>query len=568
MPLQKTWRISSPNPSLQKRLAEALGISWVTAQILINRGIDEPEKVQAFLKPSLKDLPNPFLFPDMEKAVRRLIQAIQNRESIAVYGDYDVDGLTSSALLQTFFTELSLPLTVYIPDRIQEGYGINIKALEELKAKKISLIITADCGTKSQDALQWAKKNGLDVIVTDHHELDSRKSPAFAFINPQMLKEGTPGRELAGVGVVFMLLIALRQKMREECLFKNGEPNLRQHLDLVALGTVGDLAPLTGINRILVTYGLKELAVTKKMGIIALKEVCKLDGGKTMEQSDIGFRLAPRINAGGRIAKASLGLDLLCAADLERASKLAKILDQCNQERQAMQEKHVREAFRQAEDKLAKNGFVVSSKDWHPGIVGLVASKLAENYYRPSIALAIEKDFARGSARSIPGVHIVEILEACSDLLEQFGGHKQAAGLTVSLTNLSQFEERFEKALQQKVLEEPFKPFLNIDCELKLNDIQAKFLEELGSLKPFGIKNPEPVFACNDLKFNDLRVVGEKHLKFKVTDLENTLEAIGFNMSNNHPLTLKGGNVAFVPQWNTYQNQKTIQLKIKDLKRI
>lgn len=349
-------------------------------------------------------------------------------------------------------------------------------------------------------------------------------------------------------------------------MFEGNEPNLKQHLDLVTLGTIGDMAPLTGINRVLMRFGLEALSASIKPGIVALKEVAGIGGGKKLEPSDIGFKLAPRINAGGRIAKASLGIDLLCATELERALKLAKILDQCNQDRQSLQEKQVKEAVELANTKGDRAGFVVASRDWHPGIVGLVASKLTEHFYRPSIALSIEGETARGSARSIPGVDITAVLEACADCLVQFGGHTAAAGLTVKAEKLGEFEARFEEILRQKITGELQTPILHIDCELSLTDIHEKLLQELELLKPFGIKNPEPLFASRRLKLLETKIVGEKHLKLRVSDRQTSINAIAFNMGGMHPFQTDTGDLVFVPQWNVYLDTKTIQLKVKDLK--
>lgn len=559
----KTWRFKTAQPDQQKILSDALKISPITAQVLLHRGIDSLEAAQTFLNPQLKNLPNPFLLPDMEKAVQRIIPAIAKKESIAIYGDYDVDGITSTALLSLFFKELGVAVKTHIPDRIKEGYGLQARVLENLKKEGVGLVITADCGTKSHAALAKAKEIGLDVIVTDHHECSGGIPGAFAFINPHV---ASYAKELAGCGVAFFLLMALRQKLREEKLFPNGEPNLKQYLDLVALATVADLAPLNGINRILVSLGLKELAETKKPGLIALKEIAGIKDGKALISADIGFRLGPRINAGGRIAKGSLGLDLLCCEDLERAKNLAKILDQCNQERQSLQEKHLAEALKQAEEKKQNKGLVVFSPEWHPGIVGLVASRLTENFYRPSIAFCLEGEFARGSARSIPGIHIVEILEKCSDFLEQFGGHAQAAGLTLRWDRLKNFESRFEDLLGQQTTNNLFAPTLSIDAEIDLSEIDPKLLNELESLRPFGIGNPEPLFVAKNILMKDPRIVGQHHLKLNVANGATQLSAIGFNMKEKLPLKPAQADIAFVPQWNEYQGEKTIQLKLKDLR--
>lgn len=563
---EKIWAFSLPNLKLQSELAGKLKVLPLTAQALINRGVNSVEAAATFLNPRLKDLPNPFLLPDMDKAVERIAQAIAKKESIAIYGDYDADGISATALLSFFFKELGVEVRAYIPDRIKEGYGVQAAALEKLKGEKVSLVITADCGTKSHAALAQARTIGLDVIVTDHHELDGRTPPALAFINPHRAAD-PKFLELAGCGVAFFLAIALRQKLRQENLFPNAEPNLKRHLDLVALATIADMAPVTGVNRILVSLGLKELAATKKPGLMALKETAGLKDGKALAGADIGFRLGPRLNAGGRIAQAALGLNLLLSESLERAQGLAKILDQCNRERQDLQEAHLEEALVQAEANQNQKGLVVFSKDWHPGIIGLVASRLTENFHRPSIAFCLEGGFARGSARSIPGIHIVEVLEACAEHLEQFGGHALAAGLTVAETKLKSFAQMFvEKIEAASEKKDVLQPSLPIDSEIDLSAISALLLNELELLRPFGIGNPEPVLAVQNAAFKNPRVVGKDHLRLEVSDGVRTFPAIGFRMKGRLPLPITSGRIAFTPQWNEYLGKKEIQLKIKDLK--
>lgn len=563
----KTWKIFPANLSLRKALSKELNITEMTSQLLINRGIQSVEGALAFLHPSLKNLPTPFLLPDMGRAVDRILRAITNREKIAIYGDYDVDGLCSTALLFLFFQELGIELTSYVPDRIDEGYGLHQKALEKLQGNGVSLVITVDCGTKSQGPLQWAKEKGLDVIVTDHHAVEGNNLPSFAFVNPQAGGDSGIGKELAGVGVAFFLAVALRQKLRETNGFPRGEPNLKKYLDLVALATIADLAPLTGINRALVTIGLQELAETTRPGLKSLKEIAGLKETASLQSSDVGFRLAPRINAGGRIANAALGFQLLTTTDEERAKKWAKLLDQCNQDRQAMQEQQVRYALSQVSTKENRWGLVVHSKEFHPGIVGLIASKMVEHHYRPAVALSVNGEMAKGSARSIEDVSIIEILEQCSDLLEQFGGHQNAAGLTLKSENIERFENRFESLLKEKMGGKTPRPSLPVDAELNLQEIGDKFLNELESLKPYGIKNPEPLFIGRQLQWQKTQIVGEKHLKGRVVTPEAiSFEAIGFNLGGYHPLPKHPVDLCFVPQWNRYLNSQTIQLKVKDIK--
>lgn len=559
----KRWDIKDRNQAQRDFFSKALGISGVTAQVLVNRGIASVEEADRFLNPSLKNLPDPFLLPDMDRGVDRILAALQKKEKIAVYGDYDVDGLSSAALLIRFFGEIGVDIAKHIPDRIQEGYGLNNSAIEKLKKAGVSLIITVDCGTKSIGPIDHAKSLGMDIIVTDHHVCEGELPEAYALINPQ---RGEVGKELAGAGVAFFLLIALRQKLRGTDFFREQEPNLKQYLDLVALGTVGDLVPLQGINRTLVTFGLTVLTDSQLPGLVALKNTAGIKEGAVMQTSDIGFRLAPRLNAGGRIAQASLGLELLTATDKERADKLAIILNQCNQDRQEMQEKQVRKALSMAGKKESGNGFVIASEDFHPGIVGLIASKLAEKFYRPAFALSIEGKKIKGSGRSIPALHIVEILDQCSDLLESYGGHAAACGLTLALEKLESFEYRFMEIMKKTDLSF-LTPHLVIDAEVSLSKITDDFLNELERLKPFGMGNREPLFATKGVRFKNETIVGKTHLKMDISD-GNGIQfgTIGFNLGDRHPLPKKEGEIAFSPGWNEYLGRRSIQLKIKDIR--
>lgn len=556
------WKVVPSNPDFVQTLTHTFSFHPLISQLLANRGIKSIEEAEFFLNPSLKNLPSPFLIHDMEKGVCRILRAIQNNEKISIFSDYDVDGITSAALGVHYFREIGIEIETTIPDRIKEGYGLNPKAMENLKNSGVSLVITADCGSKSHDSIRRANEIGLDVIVTDHHQLDKEPPPAYAFINPQT---GNVGKELAGVGVFFFLLLALRQKMRDENLFPNGEPNLKKHLDLVAFGTLADMVPLNGINRTLVTFGLKELATTTKPGLIALKESAKLGEAENIQTSDIGFRLAPRINAGGRIGQSRLGLNLLIEENIDRARKWAVLLDQCNTERKGIQEQHLREAKQQMMGIENRLGLVVSSADWNPGIVGLVASKLVEEHYRPAIALCIRNGIAKGSARSISGVDIVAILERCSGLLEQFGGHAMAAGLTLPTKNLESFTSSFETLLRENFSEETFEKSVEIDGEITLDQINAQLLKDVERLRPFGPANRTPVFATGSLTFSHFSVVGEDHLKMKVAEGPHTFDAIGFQLANRIPKKPERGRIAFTPEWNDYMGRKTIQLKIKDI---
>lgn len=557
------WKFSPPDKDLTQTLSRELSLHPVAAQLLAHRGITSVEEGKQFLDPSLKNLPNPFLIPDMEKGVDRLLTAIRRGEKICLFGDYDVDGITSASLAVLFFREIGMEIETYIPDRLTEGYGLNPKAMETLKKAGVSLVVTADCGSKSHESIRRANEIGLEVIITDHHQVDCEPPPATAFINPQ---RGTIGRELSGVGVLFFLLLGLRQKMREAGLFSGNEPNLKKHLDLVAFGTVADMVPLTGINRVLVAFGLRELATTEKPGLIALKETSKLSG-KEIDTSDIGFGLAPRINAGGRIGQGRMGLQLLTEGNLDRARKWSLLLDQCNTDRKSAQEKHLREAKQQVAERENRFGLVVAHEDWHPGIVGLVASKLCEEHYRPAIALSLRNGTAKGSARSIDGIHIVEVLERCADLLEQFGGHQAAAGLTLPVSRLESFISRFENLIreEQYLHGKLFERTLAIDAHLPLAQIDPSLLEQLERLQPFGIGNPLPLFALEGVRFSEITTVGKEHLKMKVSHGSTIFPAIAFQWGNRARDLKPEGRIAFTPGWNEYLGTRTLQLKIKDI---
>ena len=559
----KQWRLLPPDREKQQRLSREAGVSQGLAQILIHRGCDSAEKISAFLTPNLSHLPNPFSLPDMKESVERLLRAIDAKEKIAAYGDYDVDGITGTALFVLFFRELGIPVIPYIPQR-QEGYGLHNKAIETLQKQGVRLIVTVDCGTKSEEPIAFARSIGMEVIVTDHHDVGDAKTALPFLINPKRMGENQKGSELAGVGVVFFLLLALRNRLRELGRLPTPEPNLKRHLDLVALGTVADMAPLTEVNRTLVHFGLKELALTQKLGLQALKILSGVKEGQA-KPSDIGFRLGPRLNAGGRIAQPQLGLELLLTEDPARASSLAKILNQCNEDRQSLQEKQLDQAKRQIDPAGTSLGLVVDSPHWHPGLLGLIAGKLAEQYYRPVVALCHEGDKVKGSARSIPQIHIVQILEACGELLLQYGGHEGAAGLTLTLANLPRFRHRFEEVLKKELGDTPPSPFLKIDLEMGLSEITPNFVSELETLRPFGIGNPEPVIAIRNIAFQDPRSVGQNHLKLKISDDTTCLDAIAFGMAQNLTAPARG-DVAGVPEWNTYKESTRIQLVVRDFK--
>ncbi len=565
--MKRRWEIHPPNPSLQETFSRELDISPITAQVLANRGINHADQAHKFLHPSLSHLHSPFLIKDMEKAVDRIIQAFSKNETILIYGDYDVDGITSTAIIILFFQSLQFPCRYYIPHRIKEGYGLHLDAVTRFAQEGVKLIITADCGISNMEEIKKAQEMGVDVIVTDHHEIPEEIPPAYAVLNPKQEACAFPFKSLAGVGVVFNLIIALRTRLRERGQWKDGEvPNLRKYLDLVAMGTVADLAPLLDENRIFVRFGLEELTMGSRLGTRVLKEVCGLKEG-IITSGNIGFQLAPRINAAGRLGEARRAMDLLVAQELERAEGLARQLILENSRRQRIEEDILSEIMgwiEEEESLLQRRSWVFSSPSWHPGVIGIVASRLVDQYYRPTILISLDGDRGKGSGRSIEGFDLYEGVRACSPTLLGFGGHRFAVGITIERDKIETFTARFEQLVSQGCKPRDFIPTIRIDAELPLRDIGRELIEEISLLAPFGVSNPKPVFCSRELTVVDSRIVGEDNLKLRLKE-DCICDAIGFHMGDLHPLESKPVRVAFVPQINEWQGVKNIQLELRDI---
>lgn len=565
--MQKRWLLNSCDAELAKHLQGQLGISSVLSLLLVQRNIHEVEAAERFLQPSLAQLPDPQLMLGMDKAVSRLVRAIRDREKVVIYGDYDVDGTTSTAMLSEFFQDLGAEVDHYIPHRIQEGYSLNAGALRKIRESGAKIVVTVDNGISAVSEALVAKELGLDLIVTDHHELPPKLPEAYAIINPKQAGDEFPGKELAGVGVAFYLLIALRKALRENGLLSDREPNLRRYLDLVAVGTVADMAPLVGVNRILVREGLKVLSRTERPGLKALKEVAGVDGEVGADQ--VGFRLGPRINAVGRLDDAGFGVRLLLARGEKEAMELARRLDQANAERQELEDEISREACAMVEaGKLheKRRSLVLFQENWHPGVIGIVASRLVEKYYLPSIVLSRDKDGLKGSARSIRKLNLVETLRECGEYLTKFGGHFYAAGLSLNREHLDSFSSAFDAAIRAKLVGEDFLPSLKVDVPAKLATIDPALLEEIRRLEPFGLGNPEPVLLLSGLKVRESRIVGEKHLKLRVGEGKSSFGAIGFRLAEKMPALDAEIDVACVPGWNEWNGSKNIQLRVLDLR--
>jgi single-stranded-DNA-specific exonuclease len=562
--MKKNWELAKQNPRLVEKLAKSLGINPVTAQVLINRGIRNEVEGEQFLNSSLFDLPSPYLLKDMDKAVDRIRDAIGQAEKIAIYGDYDVDGITSTAILYLFLKDLGANVIYYNPDRLKEGYGVNIDAVHKLKNEGVSLIISGDCGITAHEEVVEAKRLGIDFIITDHHEPSDVLPEAAAVLNPH--QEGCiyPGKEIAGVGVIFNLVIALRRLLRDSGFFESSEPNLGEYLDLVALGTVSDCASLTNVNRILVKEGIKRLSNAKRLGIIALKEVC---GTKSkVDTYDIGFKLGPRINASGRLSSAGLAVELFVSNDVKKAREIASILNNENSKRQTIEGDIIRDIINQIKTSpsvLNMNSLVLASPDWHQGVIGIVASKLAEIYQKPTVIISIQEEgIGKGSARSVEGVNIYDALSKCDDLFEQFGGHELAAGLNIRTEKIDEFRSRFETAVSDALVDHTSK--LRIDGAIKLSNLTDSLVHELGRLSPFGIGNPAPIFIARSVSVTSQRLLKDKHLSLKLNHTNNSCYAIWFNPKEQVTLPDRI-DVVFTPEFNEWNGKKSIQLNVKDV---
>ncbi|MCI0453425.1 MAG: single-stranded-DNA-specific exonuclease RecJ [Candidatus Dadabacteria bacterium] len=562
--MKKQWVIEKQNPKLKEKLAKTLEISPVTAQVLINRGINDEAQAELFLKSTLFDLPSPYLMRGMDKAVERIKKAIQDKEKIAIYGDYDVDGVTATSLFYTFLKSLATSVTYYNPDRIKEGYGVNLQAVKRLRSEGVSLIVSADCGITASEEVKDAKKLGVDFIITDHHEPPETIPEAVSVLNPHQSGCAYPGKEIAGVGVIYNLAIALRRALRESGFFRKDEPNLGDYLDLVALGTVSDCASLTNVNRIFVKEGVKRMVSPKRPGMVALKEVSGISG--EVNSYDIGFKLGPRINASGRLQSASVAVELLISEDLGKAKELAKILNQENSKRQNIEEDIFLDAVSEVESNpefLSSNSIVLSSHNWHVGVIGIVATRLVEHYQKPTMLISIqESGIGKGSGRSVQGIDIHAVLSGCKELFEQFGGHELAAGISIKEERINEFRKRFEKAVSMSGKD--FASKIRIDDVLGLSEITDEVVSELELLAPFGIGNPEPVFLAKSLDVLSERYFKDKHLSLKLKEKDRTFDAVWFNLKE--PIKLPSRiDLVFTPEFNLWNGKKEIRLRIKDV---
>jgi single-stranded-DNA-specific exonuclease len=549
-----------------RRLAEDLGVSPLMATVLHQRGIDVADAAQRFLDSRLADMPDPFLLRDMDKAVDRLALAVRSGEPIAVHGDYDVDGITGTALLVETLRRFGAVVDYYIPLRLKDGYGLSGEALQRAAAAGAKVAVSVDCGVSALDEALLARKIGLDLIVTDHHQPPDTLPEALAVVNPCRRDCEFPAKNLSGVGVAFMLLVALRVRLRRDGHFaRRTEPDLRRSLDLVALGTIADIVPLTGLNRTLVKSGLAVISRGGRPGLDALKAVAAV---KNVTCGDVGFRLAPRLNAAGRLQDAAQGVALLLEDNPERASECARHLDAVNRERQLLEQQTLEEAVALVEGLLpdSRRTIVLADEGWHPGVIGIVASRLVERYYRPVVLMALEKGIGKGSARSIRGFHLYRALEACRPLLAGFGGHEYAAGLTIDAARIEEFGTVFEETACRVLTEEQLQPTLFYDGEVLIEELDLGPVEELDRLAPFGAGNPQPHFMARGVRVQQARTVGTNHLRFIARQGGYSCPCIAFGMAERVEELSGELDLLFAPQINEWQGRRSVQLRVKDLR--
>ena len=564
------WVVPEPLEDGAPSLAAALELHPLAARILWNRGINTPEAAQAFLSDRLSDLPDPFRMKGMPGAVERILRALKTEEKLTLWGDYDVDGVCSTSLLSLFLREVGGKVATYIPHRLDEGYGLNVEAIERIAQDGTRVLVTLDCGITSTSEVARAKALGLDVVVVDHHQVPETMPPADAILNPHQPGCEYPTRHLCAAGVAFNLCMGLRKRLREDGAFASRrEPNLRSLMDLVALATVADVVPLTGANRILVKVGLEELTQARRPGVRALKEVAGLGADAPVSSGQVGFRLGPRINAAGRMDDASVGLKLLCSESLEEARALAEQLDRANAERQSVEQGILDDALAQAELQKKARGLVLHSDGWHPGVIGIVASRVVERFHRPTILVAVRDGMGRGSARSIEGFHLVEALHRCAEHLAKYGGHKAAAGLSIEPDRLPAFTEQFAQVAGERLTDEDLVPRCRIDAVVSLRELDERAVEAIGRLGPFGHGNPEPVFASRRLVTHPRLLPNKRggagHLKLSVEGSPQ-FDAIGFGMEDRLPLTGGPVDLAYQVGIDEFRGVRRISMKLKDVR--
>ncbi len=575
--MNKRWNVQTPDPHTEKAaiLSEALGITDVTATLLLNRGLTNPESAERFLHYRDYLYYDAFLLPDMEKAVGRILRAVENKEKIAIYGDYDVDGVTSVSILYLYLKELGSEPIYYIPDRCLEGYGINNEAIDRFRAQNISLIITVDTGVTAIDEVAYAKSLGIETVVTDHHECQSVLPEAVAVVNPHRSDSVYPFKDLAGVGVVFKLLCALEKRISGDADQNTIARISEKYADLAAVGTIADVMPITDENRLLVGYGLKQLEKSHRLGLSCLLNEANKRGSKEKRQitsSVISFTVAPRINAAGRMGDAQRAVSLFLADNEKIAQETARELCEINLKRQEEENAIITEAREMiAKDPLSEDRkIVVLAKDhWHNGVIGIVSSRITEQMGLPSILISFDENgVGKGSGRSVKGINLVDALTYCSDLLIKFGGHELAAGLTIRRENLDAFVEKINAYVKDRILERDTTPVIDVDTELSGDDLTCDQANELLLLEPYGTSNPNPQFLIRGAKITEIREMAQKHTRMTLTKDGESVTALLFGKTRASLDFYKGDSVDVVAQLsvNDFRGVVSLQLLVRDIR--
>ncbi len=559
--MQKIWNVNNYDEEYVKEIAEKYNISEILTRLLISRKI-ELDDIDNFLNGQVEDIKDPFEIKDMDKLVLRIKKAIDNNEKICIYGDYDVDGITSITVMYNFLTNMGANVDYYLPDRLIEGYGVNNKALDEIKLRGCDLVITVDCGITAVEETVYANKIGLDMCITDHHECSEILPNAMAIVNPKRKDDTSKFKMHAGVGVAFKCIMAMANK------YGLPKESYLKYLDIVAIGTISDIVPLVDENRIISKYGLEKIKVTENVG---LKALIKLLSFKEIDSTMVSFGIAPRINACGRMGKAGVAVELLLEKDEKKAEEIAKTLDMLNVKRQQVE----KEIYDDAIEKIEESGLdkqssiVLYNENWHNGVIGIVASRLVNLYYKPVILLTKEQGVIRGSGRCQMGISLYDALTKCKDLLVQFGGHELAAGLSIQEEKIEEFKERFNQVVKEEMLDN-MDQIIDIDTEISIKDLNAKLIKDIYILRPYGQSNKLPLFLYRELKVTAIRTLREdKHLKLTLKDNKFLIEALAFSQGDRRDEIKIGDKIDVVcnVELNTFNSQRTIQLIVQDFKK-
>ena len=567
---RKRWILKEADEEIVDQYVANFKISRLIARVLALRGFADSEAARRYLSSSLRtDLPSPFQMADMEPAIRRLVDAIKNKQQIGIWGDYDVDGTTGASVLVSFLREVGAQPIYHVPHRIEEGYGLNTEGLRRFKQRGVDLVVTVDCGISNAQEVAAAGDMGLDVVVIDHHQPPEALPLALAVINPHRKDCAFPDKGLCAAGLAFYVVIALRARLREQGWFAgSAAPDIRRYLDIVTLGTIADMVPLTGVNRTLIRRGLAELASSTRPGVVALKQVAGIAAGE-VSAGQVGFRLGPRINAAGRVDYGIKVVELLTTDSHDIALRIAQELDAHNSERRMIEAAVLEQALAQATSAVdggSRHSLVLAAEGWHPGVLGIVASRIVEKYYRPTVVIGFKDGEGKGSARSIRGFHMVEGFRRCAEHLQKFGGHEYAGGLSIQSANLAHFAEAFESVARQILTSEDLSPLLEVDAQLRFSDIGFPLVRELDVLKPFGVGNPEPLFMTSQVEVCE-RKVFSAGVRYRLRDNGRVIGGVIFGVDDDYPgMVGEIVDVAYRLSENDWNGASTVELKIVDLR--